>query len=110
LTQFRSLVTNLCIAHLYQVELHPYLVQSKLARFCAAEGIAVTGFSPLGSSSYVEIGMAKKTDAVIDEKVVKDIAAKHSKTPAQVVLRWGIQRGTFVYPTSLVDALKSGMW
>lgn len=79
-----------------QVELHPYLVQSKLARYCAAEGIALTGFSPLGSSSYVEIDMAKKSDAVIDEPVVAEIAKKHNKTPAQCVLRWAIQLGVYL--------------
>jgi hypothetical protein len=68
-------------------------VQSKLVRYCAAEGIAVTAFSPLGSSSYVEIGMAAATDAVIDEPVVKAIATKHARTPAQCVLRWGLQLG-----------------
>ena len=46
---------------------------------------------------YVEIGMAKPSDAVIDEQLVKDIAAAHGKTPAQVVLRWAIQLGKSLF-------------
>ena len=81
-----------------QVESHPYLVQSNLLRFCQTEQIAYTAFSPLGAGSYVELGMATQDESVLGNEVVRDIAAKHGKTPAQVVLRWGIQRGTAVIP------------
>lgn len=39
-----------------QIELHPHLSQDRLVEFCKAKGIAVTGFSPLGSGSYIELG------------------------------------------------------
>jgi D-xylose reductase len=81
-----------------QVELHPYLAQEKLVRFCRAEGIAVTGFSPLGALSYVPLGMAEARESVLDEAVVRAAAARHGKTPAQIALRWGVQRGTAVIP------------
>ena len=45
-----------------QVELHLYNQQPKLVRFASEQGIALTGFSPLGAGSYVSIGMA--TDQV----------------------------------------------
>lgn len=81
-----------------QVELHPYLTQDKLLRFCREAGIAVTGFSPLGASSYVPLGMAEARDSVLDEPVVRAAAARLGRTPAQVVLRWAIERGTAAIP------------
>lgn len=81
-----------------QVELHPYLTQEKLLRFCRENGIAVTAFSPLGAQSYYSLNMAHVDEAVIDRSVVRAAARQHGKTPAQVLLRWGVQRGTAVVP------------
>ncbi len=83
-----------------QVEAHPYLVQSKLLRYCQQESIAMTAFSPLGAPSYVPLGMAQASDSVLVNPVIVEIANRHQKTPAQIVLRWGIQRGTSVIPKS----------
>jgi len=80
-----------------QVELHPYLTQEKLLRLTREEGIAVTAFSPLAAQSYHAIGMAG-SESVFDESVVCAAAQAHGKTPAQVVLRWGVQRGTAIVP------------
>jgi len=81
-----------------QVEMHPYLAQTKLVRFCREENIAVTAFSPLGASSYFQIGMATPDQSVLDQPVVRTAAERQGKTPAQIVLRWGVQRGTAVIP------------
>jgi D-xylose reductase len=81
-----------------QVEMHPYLTQEKLVRFCRDERIAVTAFSPLGAASYFQLGMATQDEAVLDQPVVREAAARHKRSPAQVVLRWGVQRGTSVIP------------
>jgi D-xylose reductase len=81
-----------------QVELHPYLTQEKLLRFCRENGIAVTAFSPLGAQSYFSLNMAHADEAVLDRAVVRETARRHGKTPAQVLLRWGVQRGTAVVP------------
>lgn len=83
-----------------QVELHPYLQQEKLVRFCRENAIAVTGFSPLGAAGYVELGMATPADSALDNAAVGKIAAAHGVSPAQVVLRWGIQRGISLIPKS----------
>jgi len=83
-----------------QVELHPYLTQEKLLRFCQQEKIAVTGFSPLGALSYVSIGMADKNESVLNQPCIQQAAVRHEKTAAQIVLRWAVQRGTAILPKS----------
>jgi D-xylose reductase len=83
-----------------QVEMHPYLTQEKLLRFCKESNIAVTAFSPLGAASYYSIGMAGEGDSALEEAMVRDIAQQHRRSPAQVLLRWGVQRGTVVIPKS----------
>ncbi|WP_299323856.1 aldo/keto reductase [Parasphingopyxis sp.] len=81
-----------------QIEAHPYLTQEKLVRLAGDYGIHVTAFSPLGALSYVELDMAGASDSVLEEPVVRAAAEAHGKTPAQIVLRWGIQRGTSIIP------------
>ena len=107
----RDLLSNAAIRPaVLQVELHPYLAQEKLLRFCRQERIAVTGFSPLGASSYVPIGMAGADESALTEPVVVETARRHGKTPAQIVLRWGVQRGTAVVPkTSRVERLAENL-
>jgi len=93
-----------------QVELHPSLAQEKLLRFCHDEGIAVTAFSPLGSPSYVPLGMAAESDSVLGDPVVVATARAVGRTPAQVLLRWGVQRGTGVIPkTSRPERLRENI-
>ena len=81
-----------------QVEMHPRLVQEKLLRYCHETGVAVTAFSPLGAPSYVPLGMAKESESLLAHPAIVEIARAMNRTPAQVLLRWGVQRGTAVIP------------
>jgi D-xylose reductase len=81
-----------------------------LLRYCQQEGIIYTAFSPLGAGSYVSLGMASESDTVMNEPVIRQIAKQHGKTAAQIVLRWGVQRGTAVIPkTSRFERLAENL-
>ncbi|MEO9462452.1 MAG: aldo/keto reductase [Marinomonas sp.] len=84
--------------HSLQIEAHPYLTQEKLIRLAQDYGMHVTAFSPLGALSYVELDMAGAGDTVLTQAPVLVAAEAHGKTPAQIVLRWGVQRGTSIIP------------
>lgn len=79
-----------------QIEAHPFLTQDKLIRCARGYGIDVTAFSPLGAQSYFELGMADEGESLLGAAPVMVAAQAHGRTPAQVLLRWGVQRGTAV--------------
>jgi len=81
-----------------QIEAHPYLAQERLIRLAREYGIDVTAFSPLGAQSYFELDMADKGESLLGAAPVMVAAQRHAKSPAQVLLRWGIQRGTAIIP------------
>lgn len=85
-----------------QIEHHPFLTQQQLIDLCAAEGIAVTAYSSFGPQSFLELDVAKAKVAapLLEHPVIKKIAEKQGKTPAQVLLRWATQRGIAVIPKS----------
>ena len=78
---------------LNQVECHPYLAQNELKEFCAKHDIFVEAWSPLDQGG-----------AALQDEVIKQIAESHSKTPAQVVLRWHLQKNTIVIPKSVTPS------
>jgi len=89
-----------------QVECHPYFNQKKLINFCKEKNIAVTAYSCLGSPARP---FANKGDPVVmEDPVIKDIAKKLQRSPAQICLRYQIERGVIVIPKSVhSDRLQS---
>jgi 2,5-diketo-D-gluconate reductase A len=75
-----------------QVELHPALQQRDVAVFNGTHGIATEAWSPLAQG------------AVLDDPAVVEIAARHGRTPAQVVRRWHLQQGRVVIPKSVTPS------
>lgn len=69
-----------------QVEFHPYLYQSELLEFCKKNSIVLAAYSPLGQGH------------VIKDKTIQEIATKNGKTPAQVCIRWALQKGAVAIP------------
>ena len=72
-----------------QIEVHPYFVNDEVRAYCAENGIAVEAWSPIAQG------------AVLDDPVVTELAEREGKTPAQVVLRWHVQRGDIIFPKSV---------
>lgn len=71
-----------------QVEIHPYLPQRDLVEFCAARGIVVEAYSPLTHG-----------ERLADPKLAA-VARHYAKSTAQILIRWGLQKGFVVIPKS----------
>ena len=71
-----------------QIELHPYLLNAEVRAYGEAHGIATEAWSPIAQG------------AVLDDPAVTAIAERLGRTPAQVVLRWHLQRRSIVFPKS----------
>lgn len=74
--------------HVNQIELHPWRQQRGVVRYCEERGIVVQAYSPLAE------GMK------LDDEVLEGIARKYGKSPAQVLVRYGLQKGWVVLPKS----------
>ncbi len=86
-----------------QVEFHPSLNQKELKDFCDEKGIVITGYSPLGRGEDLRLTM------------VKEVAKKHERSEAQVLINWLIQQGIVAIPKAsslehVADNWKSLEW
>ncbi|RDD36832.1 Alcohol dehydrogenase [NADP(+)] [Trichoplax sp. H2] len=81
-----------------QVECHPYLNQQLLHEYCKSQNILLTAYSPLGSADRP--WKYPNQPILLNDPIVQDISQKLGKTPAQVLLRFQIQRGISVIPKS----------
>jgi len=79
-----------------QIELHPYFQQTALQRADAEHGIVTQAWSPIGGITSYR-GSEKTT---FDDPTLLEIARRHNKSTAQVMLRWGLQEGRSVIPKS----------
>ena len=77
-----------------QIEAHPWLQQPALFEYCKSKNILIEAYSPLGNNQTGE-------PKVIDDPLVQDLASKVGLDPAQLVLSWGVQRGTVVLSKSV---------
>lgn len=82
-----------------QIELHPYFVQAGHDAAHKRLGIVTQAWSPIGGIQRYWPGEEKKDP--LSDPVVTDLAAKYSKTPAQIVLRWQVELGHSVIPKSV---------
>jgi diketogulonate reductase-like aldo/keto reductase len=80
-----------------QIEVHPYFVQPGVQAFGAEHGILTQAWSPIGGITFYREGEHTST---LTDPVIVEIAEAHSKSPAQVMLRWGVQHGRSVIPKS----------
>lgn len=75
-----------------QIEVHPYFGNDEVRAYGREHGIATEAWAPIAQGK------------VLDDPVINRIAGSRDKTPAQVVLRWHIQRGDIVFPKSVTSA------
>jgi len=73
-----------------QIELHPFLTQKPLVEYCRSLGVEIEAWRPLGGSD----GGLREAPAIAE------IAKKHGRTEAQVLIRWSLQSGIIVLPKS----------
>jgi glycerol 2-dehydrogenase (NADP+) len=81
-----------------QIELHPNCPSPKLIDYCKEKGIHATAYSCLGSTN----------SPLAKDKTLKKIADAKGKSTAQVLLMWGLQRGTSVIPKSVTESRIQG--
>jgi 2,5-diketo-D-gluconate reductase A len=81
-----------------QIEVHPYFRQSDVLAADAEYGILSQAWSPIGGITFYRDSGHRST---LQDPVIARIAAGHGRTPAQVMLRWGLQQGRSVIPKSI---------
>lgn len=74
-----------------QIEAHPYLANQELIDYCQSQGIEIQAYSPLGGDGA----------PILKDIVINELAEKYNKTPAQIILRWNIQRNIIILPKSV---------
>lgn len=87
-----------------QVERHPLLQQPQLLADCAAAGVHITAYSPLGSGDRPAALKGADEPVLLENPVIGAIAAEHGCSPAQVLIAWHLQSGISTIPKSVSPA------
>jgi diketogulonate reductase-like aldo/keto reductase len=86
-----------------QIEIHPYLQQPELFKYCHENKIQLTAYSPLGNNQTGE-------PRTVDDAKVHQLAKELGKDPGQLLVSWGVQRGHVVLPKSVTASrIKSNL-
>jgi diketogulonate reductase-like aldo/keto reductase len=93
----RLLDTAQVVPAVNQIEVHPYFQQREVQDFDAEHGIVTQAWSPIGGITFYREG---KHTSTLEDPTIVTIADAHSKSPAQVMLRWHLQQGRSVIPKS----------
>lgn len=83
-----------------QVELHPYLVQAELKKYCNDNGIVLTAYSPLGNPGSA-VNSASDKDKLLKDPVVGKLATKYGKNAGQILIKYQVASGNLVIPKSV---------
>ncbi len=84
-----------------EMELHPHFQQSELLRFCLDNDIQPIAYCPLGSPGRPERDRTADDTVDLEDQVIVEIAQRLKVTPAQVAIRWAVQRGQIPIPFSV---------
>jgi diketogulonate reductase-like aldo/keto reductase len=88
----------------HQVELHAYFQQKPLVEACRRHNITIVAYAPIGSPGrkqlYAQRGLEFTPISLLENPVVVEIAQNHSKTPAQIVMKFLVQQSIAVIPKS----------
>lgn len=84
-----------------QVELHPYFTQRDVRDADADRDVVTQSWSPIGGAILRHAEDPSTAENVLTDPTIVELAAKHHKTPAQIVLRWHIDHGLSAIPKSV---------
>ena len=93
----RLLAETTVVPAVNQIELHPYFIQQAVQDADAEHGILTQAWSPIGGITFYRDSGHPST---LENPAITGFAAKYGKSPAQVMLRWGLQQGRSVIPKS----------
>ena len=84
-----------------EMELHPHFQQQELFDFCTSQNVQPIGYSPLGSPGRPDRDRTAQDTVDLEDNVIVGIARRLGVTPAQVAIRWAVQRGQIPIPFSV---------